>query len=301
MQINKATFPLVCALRQIGKRVRLRGWERFLRLVFNPDRQQHVGFKIPFYGFTYQGYADNFIDWNVLFYGSYESFELRLLSALALQIDEPVFVDVGANVGHHALYMSTSVNQLHAFEPNPCLWSLITEKLSANKVKNTTLHRFGLGVITESKPLYLGPECGEASLISSVNRNYFVSNAPVDIISGDESFHKLGIHKLDLVKIDIEGFEKYAIEGMILSLTKSRPIMLVELTEIGREQFGSFSEFIKIFPKNYKFYFCHWVSSLIIRKVIRPADELGYAIFVGNVFCVPNERETLFTKVIDRS
>jgi len=106
MRLNSATFPLALALRQIGTRARLRGWERLLRTLFHPDKQRRFAFTIPFNGFLYPGYASNFVDWNALFYGAYEEFELKLLAALAGRIEGAVLLDVGANVGHHALYLA---------------------------------------------------------------------------------------------------------------------------------------------------------------------------------------------------
>nr|MBC8158326.1 hypothetical protein [Alphaproteobacteria bacterium] len=119
MHINNATLPLAWALRQVGTRVRLRGWERVLRALFHPDRQRRVAFRIPFNGFPYPATADNIVDWNALFYGAYEAFELKLLAALAGRIEGAVFMDVGAHVGHHARVMAPHARHVPAFEPNP--------------------------------------------------------------------------------------------------------------------------------------------------------------------------------------
>lgn len=298
MQINSLTLPLIWILRQVGKRVKIRGWERILRVLFHPNRQKKIKFQISFFGSTYIGYSNNFVDWNVLFYGSYESYELDLLATLASRINEAIFIDVGANVGQHALYMSFHVKEVHAFEPNPSLWPQINEKILANDTRNILLHGYGLGQFEGKLPLYLGDESGESSLISGANRNHSVNDELVQIISGDQSFKKIGIHKFDLIKLDIEGYEKYAIEGMIDHLNQCRPIMMVELTQIGREQFGCLAEFIKTFPNKYKFYSCEWVSGIIIRKVLLPVDDQSYFHFAGNVFCVPFEKENIFINAV---
>jgi FkbM family methyltransferase len=297
MQINKATIPLASALRQIGKRVRLRGWERLLRALFNPDKQQHVDFNVPFFGLTYHGYADNYIDWNVLFYGSYEAFELKLLAAIALRIDGAVFLDVGANVGHHALYMATHVKQVHAFEPNPALWPLIEEKLYINNVQNTFLHRKGLGVKSGKLPLYLSPESGGSSLIAGTNGTDPASSVLASIVRGDDFLPKFKIKKIDLIKLDVEGFEKSVIEGLRLYLERSRPIIMLEVSEVGKDQFGEYLSFVQTFPESYQFYFCQWHSNLINRIMLFPANEKDYRDFGGNVFCVPSEKSELFIEV----
>ena len=301
MQINNVTLPLARGLRQIGKCVRLRGWERLLRALFHPDRQERFAFKIPFNGFVYPGFADSIVDWNALFYGAYEAFELKLLAAVAERIEGPVFMDAGSNVGHHTLYMAAHAHQVHAFEPNPEMWLRIEEKISINRLENVTLHRCGLGSKTNQSPLFLGPESGEASLLAGASRTSRSTSVPVSIVCGDDYFAKIGIRKLDVVKMDIEGFEKHAIDGMRASLDNWRPLMMIEMSETGKEQFGNFGAFVKTFPENYDFYFCRQGPGLIIRPILCPADDKSYGEFVGNIFCIPNERKSLFTELTDNA
>lgn len=297
MQINNATLPLAWVLRQIGKRVRLRGWESLLRTLFHPDKQRRVAFEIPFNGFTYPAYSDNIVDWNALFYGAYESFELKLLACIADSIEDAVFMDAGANVGHHALYMAAHARSVHAFEPNPVLWPLIEEKTSLNGLSNIFLHRFGLGIKEEKLPLYIGPESGEASLLRGVSRNSLSDNVTVSVVRADDYFQQAGIYRLDIVKMDIEGFEKQAIDGMRASLDKWRPLMMIEISYVGKEEFGDFASFSKLFPDGYKFYFCNLTSEFVIRSALRLVDESLYSSLLGNVFCVPEEQKDQFLEL----
>lgn len=297
MQINKVSLPLALALRQIGKRVKIRGWERLLRILFHPDKQQCVAFNIPFSGYTYPAYADSIVDWNALFYGTYEAFDLGVLAEISRCIKDAVIVDIGANVGHHALYMAAHSRQVHAFEPNPALWPLIEEKISANGLDNLRLHKFGLGAKANQLPLYLSSESGEASLLAGVSRTSLSAQVPAQIVRGDDCFAENGIDRLDIVKIDIEGFEKYAIEGIRAHLDTWRPFMMVELSESGREQFGGFMDFVKAFPEGYKFYFSQLTTGLIIRTTMRAADEMAYDHYTGNVFCIPEERTNIFIEI----
>ena len=301
MQINNVTLPLARGLRQIGKCVRLRGWERLLRALFHPDRQSRFAFEIPFNGFVYHGFADSIVDWNALFYGAYEAFELKLLAAVAERIEGAVFLDAGANVGHHTLFMAAHAQNVFAFEPNPAMWPRIEEKLSANGLENVFLHRCGLGSKTDQSPLFLGPESGEASLLAGASRTSRSTSVPVSIVRGDEYFRQNGIQRLDIVKMDIEGFEKHAIDGMRASLDNWRPLMMIEMSETGKEQFGNFGAFVKTFPENYDFYFCRQGPGLIIRPSLSPVDDKSYGEYVGNIFCIPNEQYNLFLELTDNA
>ena len=301
MQINNVTLPLALGLRQIGKCVRLRGWERLLRALFHPDEQTRFAFEIPFNGFVYPGFADCIVDWNALFYGAYEAFELKLLAGLARCVEGAVFMDAGANVGHHTLYMAAHVEHVHSFEPNPAVWPRIEEKISVNGLENVTLHRCGLGSKTDQSPLFLGPESGEASVLQGASRNSRSTSVQVSIVHGDDYFRQKDIRRFDIVKMDIEGFEKHAIEGMRTSLEAWRPLMMIEMSETGKEQFGDFAAFTKAFPENYDFYFFRQGPGLIIRPTLSPAHDNSYGEFVGNIFCVPHEWQNLFLELADNA
>jgi len=76
-------------------------------------------FTQDFFGIEYQGNLNNNIDFNIHFYGAFEKPLLFFLrDALAsLQKENTVFVDIGANIGQHSLFMSRLVSHVHAFEP----------------------------------------------------------------------------------------------------------------------------------------------------------------------------------------
>lgn len=297
LQINDNTFFLARALRSVGTKVRLRGFERLLRAVFDPDIQHHYPFHVSFDKFVYPAYADNIVDWNVLFYGSYETFEINLLASLADRIPDASFVDVGANVGHHALFMAAHASTVHAFEPNPSMWPLIEEKLSVNGVTNVILHRCGLGPVNGNLPLYLGTEQAEASLLIEANRNRPSNPVMVSILRGDDFFPANKIDRIDIIKMDIEGFEKHAIDGLKNQLARTRPLMMVEMSETGKIQFGDFAAFVAAFPEDYDFHFCRMGPDLFVRYRLHPANERSYSNFIGNVFCIPGNRRGLFAEL----
>ncbi len=83
MRLSRTTYPIALVLRWMTGTGRIPGWGRILRAAFHPDRQGDYRFQVGFEGRLYCARADNFIDWNVLFYGLYEADDLRLLAAVA--------------------------------------------------------------------------------------------------------------------------------------------------------------------------------------------------------------------------
>ncbi len=300
LQINDNTLFLARALRGVGTKVRVRGFERLLRALFDPDIQSHYPFRVAFDRYVYPAYADSIVDWNVLFYGTYETFESGLLASMADRIPGAVFVDVGANVGHHALLMAAHANAVHAFEPNPAMWPMIAEKLSVNGVANVTLHRCALGHENASLPLYLGPAHAEASLLKEANRNPHSNPVVVSVVRGDDYLPANGIDRIDIVKMDVEGFEKYVIDGLKNELARTQPLMMVELSETAKAHFGNFAAFAAAFPEDYDFHFCGRAPGIVVRYRLHSASEQAYSEFVGNAFCVPAHRREWFAELTRR-
>ena len=74
--------------------------------------------------------------------------------------------------------------------------------------------------------------------------------------SFDEIKETLGISKVDLLKMDIEGAEFSALLGMEKTLKKDKPLLMIEVHPEQLIQFGySLQELIDFLGKfNYKFY-----------------------------------------------
>jgi FkbM family methyltransferase len=146
MKLSAFTLSAALSLRRYGEWLgRVRGYRRLLRGLFPPEHQDGLNLEVPFGPYTYCVKPVSWLDWNVLFLGRYEPEMLDLMAGYATETPGGVFVDVGANVGHHSLFMARHCAAVHAFEPYPPLWEQFEEKLSRNDLRNVVLHRIGLG------------------------------------------------------------------------------------------------------------------------------------------------------------
>lgn len=50
----------------------------------------------------------------------------------------------------------------------------------------------------------------------------------IEKIVGDDFFEKQALERLDFVKIDVEGHEKYALKGLLNTIKKYKPIIMME-------------------------------------------------------------------------
>ena len=106
------------------KAARLIGTARWIRWgirykIFTFLKPIDFEFAVPFYGRTYRGNLNNFIDRAVYFFGAYEREVMEYMGSLIMS--DSVVLDIGANVGHHSLFFSTKAKEVHAFEAEPTM------------------------------------------------------------------------------------------------------------------------------------------------------------------------------------
>lgn len=138
------------------------------------------------------------------------------------------FLDVGANVGYYtALAMRTlgSGGTIIAMEPDPESFSYLRKTVALNgNVKVTCV------------PKAASTGSGNATLfISRDNRgdNRLYANElctgslVVKTVAVDDLLAELGIQSVNLVKIDVQGFEGHVLRGMEATLARSSPLIVM--------------------------------------------------------------------------
>jgi len=232
--------------------------DRILRFLVNPDQITAIPFEVEFFGYRYRGVLNQYIDWVVFFYGAYERPNLKLLRDLLLAQNktESVFVDVGANIGHHSLFMARYAAHIHSFEPFDFVREQLLEKISDNALSHVTVHPIGLGANSEELPFY-EPNTGNTGLGTFVNdarHGTVLHGKSLRIEPADDYFPAHGINKVDLVKIDVEGFEPDVLLGMHKTIMRDRPIIMAEYSSQTRARLGSTEALADLVGDNYKIY-----------------------------------------------
>ncbi len=88
---------------------------------------------------------NRWIDWIVYYHGAYELDELELMRTLLAHRPRPVALDIGANVGHHALCLAWFCAEVDAFEPYDAVSMCLDEKVRRDGLAHIHLHCVGLG------------------------------------------------------------------------------------------------------------------------------------------------------------
>ncbi|HEY1073999.1 FkbM family methyltransferase [Brevundimonas sp.] len=139
-----------------------------------------------------------------------------------------VFVDIGANVGVMSFRGARAVGptgRVIAFEPNPSNADKYLRGVIANGFTNITL--FQIAAAEHPGVAFVTPQSNGKIVAgdSLLSRDHAVTALPADRLLADQP-------RIDLIKIDIEGFELQAIRGLLKTIARTRPRMLVEFNPL---------------------------------------------------------------------
>jgi len=136
-------------------------------------------------------------------------------------------IDLGANIGYYTMLMARSVGgmgKVYAFEPDPGNLTLLRKNIAANGYKNIQVET--AAVSNQSGRVKLHKEKwndATPSLWASAHTTSFVD---VDCIRLDQFFDQNQV-SIQLIKMDIEGAEAKAFEGMEQVIKRSPGLVII--------------------------------------------------------------------------
>jgi FkbM family methyltransferase len=265
-------------------------------------RDTEYTFTIDIYGYKYQGKTGDYIDDHILAYGAYEKDILLFMRdyVAARKNPDAVFLDVGACEGQHSLFMSRLVKQVHAFEPYPPAADRFQGLIDLNQFANIRLHRVGLGDKDANLPFFAPPEKNIGSGTFLLERKQG-ADKPVGnfrIVVGDEWLEPLQLPSLDLIKIDVEGYEKFVLQGLAKSIGRYRPVLVIEVNfpPIGR--IANVAELRRLLPEGYQLLVFQLTGERAItgNYKLDPMGELQTGPSYCMVVAYPKERESMIRR-----
>jgi FkbM family methyltransferase len=197
----------------------------------------------------------------------YEPFEtghaVRLLASRRAHFgDGVVGIDCGANVGAHTLEWARSMTgwgSVIAIEAQERIFYALAGTIALNNCFNARAIFAAVaatdGTMRVPTPDYLEPGSFGSLELRQSDRNEFIGQT-IDY-SGAKlteirmlAIDSLGLARLDLIKIDVEGMEIEALEGARQIITGCLPIILVEHLKVGREALVA-----ALIPHGYRLYY----------------------------------------------
>jgi FkbM family methyltransferase len=126
-----------------------------------------------------------------------------------------IVFDVGANAGVYAVQQARRGAHVYAFEPNPDCYRRLQKSVRANNVEHHVMAiNYALGATAGSADL-LVPE--GLTPMGSLRPEWMPraggSRVRVEVQTVDRVVRTLGINRIDLLKVDVEGFELDVLQG----------------------------------------------------------------------------------------
>jgi len=169
-----------------------------------------------------------------------------------------VVLDVGGNIGYTALRMAQIVGEggkIYTFEPDPLNYSNLTKNLSLNSFKNIFASNIGLGAEYKQVKLFVNTESnrGGNRINELADSNFeIVKIVPLDRFVADNS-----IDKIDLIKIDVEGYELKVLKGANEILRKHRPLLFIEFDNYNLTQQNDSAKELIAYLKEFNYKISH--------------------------------------------
>lgn len=152
-----------------------------------------------------------------------------------------VIIDVGSNIGQTAMtfaQISSENSLIYGFEPDPINYTKAVGNLKLNKFKNIVYKNIGLGSSKGELPLKIDTPANRGGNRIDL-KNVSENSVRIEIERFDDVILELKIDKIDLVKIDVEGFELEVLKGAENSLKIYKPLLFIEIDDRNLSQQGA--------------------------------------------------------------
>ena len=175
------------------------------------------------------GFAFDHITAKVHIDGRFEDNELNALETLLFPklAKGGVCLDIGSNIGNHAVACADHVSAVHAFEPNPNVFKLL--QINAGLKGNIHAHEIGCSSGTaEIEVIENRINTGGSGV--GVAGNEFAGDTVTFKVAPLDSLAVLPSDaRVTFVKMDVEGHEADAIKGAAETFRKHRPVIAIEV------------------------------------------------------------------------
>lgn len=163
----------------------------------------------------------------------YEEEELAIMSGVFPA--GGVFVDIGANIGNHSIFISKFLRpgKVIVFEPHPEAIDILRINLLINGLQEEVDRSFlGVGLSDEAGRARVS--CHDIDNLGGAHLALDPASGTVPLVEGDSLLRGRAV---DLVKVDVEGMELQVLRGLSAVIRESRPYIFVEVDNRNADAF----------------------------------------------------------------
>jgi FkbM family methyltransferase len=138
-------------------------------------------------------------------------------------------IDIGANFGYHTLLFSRECSEnVYAFEPQVQNFELLEDNIKINNVNNVVVYKYACGDQNCDIKMPIFNVCNRTINMGDITPN-------IDCTTNEFSVTKSVLldeldfpSKIDLIKLDVQGWEKKVLLGATNMLKTHKPVLIVE-------------------------------------------------------------------------
>jgi len=149
-------------------------------------------------------------------------------------------LDIGTNIGWtlQNLAKRSGTGIVFGFEPDPYNYVRCNENVSLNNFENVTVFPIGLSDVNAQLTMEMRtPSNRGGNRIATTGTGY-----AVDVVRLDDFEPVTKLTRVDVIKIDVEGYELHVLKGAEVTLRKYLPALFIEVDDNNLRDQGSSAE-----------------------------------------------------------
>ena len=204
-------------------------------------------------------YSENGISKSYNYTASGEHYFINRFLPTKIEHKTPVFFDVGANKGDYSKMLRSAFPEasIFSFEPNPNTFQVLESNL-ANQSKCINK---GVGEKPSTLNLYFDKNdktsvqaSSDKEILKEIAQTAVIDQVEIGVITIDDFANEYNISSIDLLKIDVEGFELEVIDGASNMINSGKVKMIqFEFNEVNIIKRRFLKDFYDLLP-NYSFH-----------------------------------------------
>lgn len=204
-------------------------------------------------------------DWSGMDFIGGKLWEPHIIQFLTYELNSTSnFIDIGSNYGYISICASKLCNKVFSFEPQLLMYNLSKASIADNAITNIEVFNLALGDETKETNLSKINYLGEGIHVGEVSIRYSndVGEA-IKVVKLDDIFN----NSVDIIKIDVQGYEKFVLNGSKEIIKKYTPTLIIEVEthQLGKFNYNSEDLFNFIRNLNYYIFFLeyHYPSDFV--------------------------------------
>ena len=154
-------------------------------------------------------------------------------------------IDVGSNNACNAIHYAKRFQQVECFEPTPLAQQLWTNTVRDNQVANAILHPVGVGEKSYTTEILTHEKNGGHNHLAHYDKNPRANpdrSSRHRVAVQVETLDSFRFQDVGFIKVDVEGYEKFVLEGAQTLIAQSRPTIQLEIVSQQCRKFGYLAE-----------------------------------------------------------